>query len=705
MRESGETARSRVLGPAVVLFASYFLLADLGHRWATDRGAASPVWPAAGVALAGLLLGGRQLWPAIFAARMAAFLVEANALPFWMEAAIATGNTLAAVGGAWALERVRLRLALTRLRDVLALIGVGLGSSAVGATMGSAVLAGTFGHGFERVSVIWLNWWAGNVMGVLVLSPLVLSWTRSEPIGRNTRQWIRLGTSTAMAGVVAWWIFGPRASSLPLAWAIFPALTWAALACGVRGAATAMVPTAIAAVWGTTAGFGPFASVVENLRLAVLQQFLGVAAMTSLVLAVVADERRRSELLRINEERLRLASRAGRTGVWTWNLTTGRSFWTEEACELYGHSMGCAVGYERWIESVHPDDRERARARVHEAVEQARCGRGGSHSYKDEYRVIHPNGTILWLESSGAIECKRDELVMLGVVRDITERKISEAAREQLLASERAARAEAERASRLKDEFLSTVSHELRTPLTAVLGWSQVLRRRANDADEDLRKGLTVIDRNARALAQLIEDLLDMSRITSGKVRLDVQSVDLHDVVDLVLSSVAPSVAAKHIRLGVHSSPFVGTVHGDPNRLRQVVWNLVSNAIKFTPSGGKVDVTLRRVDEQVEITVADTGQGIERAFLPHVFERFRQADGSTTREHGGLGLGLAIVKNLVELHGGTVEVTSDGEGKGATFAVKLPIVIEQVTGEAPEEVTERSGMAGRAANDSTRRAG
>jgi signal transduction histidine kinase/ActR/RegA family two-component response regulator len=250
--------------------------------------------------------------------------------------------------------------------------------------------------------------------------------------------------------------------------------------------------------------------------------------------------------------------------------------------------------------------------------------------------------------------------------------KRAAAERTQLLDAERAARAEAERASLMKDEFLATVSHELRTPLNAILGWAQLLRM-GTDEPGELEEGLEAIERNSRAQAQLIEDLLDMSRIISGKVRLDVQAVDLAEVVNAAVESVRPSADAKGITLRKVLDPLAGPVSGDPNRLQQVVWNLLSNALKFTPRGGKVSVLLERVNSHLEVTVVDTGAGISPAFLPHVFERFRQADGSTTRSAGGLGLGLSIVKQLVELHGGTVRAKSAGEGQGATFTVMLPL--------------------------------
>ena len=245
--------------------------------------------------------------------------------------------------------------------------------------------------------------------------------------------------------------------------------------------------------------------------------------------------------------------------------------------------------------------------------------------------------------------------------------------RTRLLEVERQSRAEIERVSTMKDEFLATLSHELRTPLNAVLGWAEILLGRVKDDDAGSRRGLETIARNARAQAQLIEDLLDMNRIVSGKIRLDVQRVELAPVVEAALDSVRPSADAKSIALRPTIDPHAGPVFGDPNRIQQVVWNLLSNAVKFTPKGGKVDVLVQRVNSHVELTVHDTGMGIGAEFLPHLFERFRQADASTTRRHGGLGLGLSIVKQLVELHGGTVRAESGGEGQGATFTVTLPV--------------------------------
>lgn len=370
------------------------------------------------------------------------------------------------------------------------------------------------------------------------------------------------------------------------------------------------------------------------------------------------------------DERFRMAVDAARIGAWEWDILENQVTWNDRIYEIHQLKPGQFGGtVEDFANLVHPEDR----ARVHEAVQRSLRERV---PYEIEFRSILPSGQVQWLTTHGRIICDADGTArrLVGVTLDITQRKLDDERRARLLEHERSAREEAERASRLKDEFLATVSHELRTPLNAILGWAQYLNRDEVAADE-VRQGLDTIVRNSRLQAQLIEDLLDMSRIISGKLRLDVQHVDLSAVIEAALETVTPAAAAKSIRVERVLDPRAGPVRGDSARLQQVVWNLLSNAIKFTPKGGKVQVILARVNSHVEIRVADTGQGIGAEFLPYVFERFRQADGSTTRRHGGLGLGLSIVKSLVELHGGTVGCASEGEGHGATFTVSLPLAV------------------------------
>jgi signal transduction histidine kinase/CheY-like chemotaxis protein len=266
--------------------------------------------------------------------------------------------------------------------------------------------------------------------------------------------------------------------------------------------------------------------------------------------------------------------------------------------------------------------------------------------------------------------------------RYIGELQRSEEARGQLLVRAERARAEAEAANRIKDEFLATLSHELRTPLTSLLGWSSVLREAKRD-EKVLSQGLDAIDRNARVQAQLIDDLLDVSRIVSGKLNLDVRPLDLHSVTRAAINVVRPAADAKNITLDYWAEPGLGAISADSGRLHQIVWNLLSNAVKFTPQGGKITIRIQQERSHAKVTVQDTGQGIEAEFLPRVFDRFRQADSSTTRSFGGLGLGLAIVRHLVELHGGTVSAESEGVGKGATFTATFPLLKDRAEPVSP----------------------
>jgi PAS domain S-box-containing protein len=331
--------------------------------------------------------------------------------------------------------------------------------------------------------------------------------------------------------------------------------------------------------------------------------------------------------------------------------------------QVLGKTDAELLGDESAARSVMENDRRIMQTGISEEIEERVPLADGSHRVWVSQKI--PNR-----DASGKV------IGLLGVSRDITDRKQSEEAKQALLDTERQARADADRASRMKDEFLATLSHELRTPLNAIMGWAAILSS-DQATEEDRITGMETILRNAQVQTRIIEELLDMSRIVSGKIRLDVQQISLVSVVQAAIDTVRPAADAKNVRIIPVLDPYPGPLSGDPNRLQQVFWNLLSNAVKFTPKGGQVQVVLERVHSQIEVRIADSGEGIRSDFLPFVFDRFRQADASTTRRHGGLGLGLAIVKQLVELHGGTVGVSSRGTGEGATFSVIMPVAAVQ----------------------------
>lgn len=322
-------------------------------------------------------------------------------------------------------------------------------------------------------------------------------------------------------------------------------------------------------------------------------------------------------------------------------------------------------------------------------------GFGGEEFIEPLGHVCANHSRVIPAESYAALSTSDERLRAITVLQqkarsleaEIAERKEIEEQLRGSLIREQLARAEAESANRLKDEFLANVSHELRTPLNAIIGWSHMLRHDHMD-EETVVRGIETIERNAKAQAQLIEDILDVSRVITGKLRLNIELVDMASVINAAIDAVQLAADSKDIQLKVTLDPSARRVSGDAGRLQQIVWNLLSNAIKFTPAGGCVRVQLERADSCAQIRVSDTGCGISPDFLPFIFDRFRQADGSSTRRHGGLGLGLAIVRHLIELHGGTVRADSPGEEGGSTFTIKLPLAPAHERAKSPRRETE-----------------
>ncbi len=397
----------------------------------------------------------------------------------------------------------------------------------------------------------------------------------------------------------------------------------------------------------------------------------------------LTQRRHHEEALRQSEERFRLlVDGVADYAIFMLDVNGNVATWNVGAQRIKGYNADEIVG--RHFSVFYPQDVKDSGWPEHELREAGQTGR-----FVDTGWRIRKDGTRFW--ANVAITAMRDEsgrlLGYAKLTRDLTERQLAEQLavagqeREEMLDAERSARVEAQRATRVKDEFLATLSHELRTPLSAILGWTQVLLKAERADAIDQRRAIEVIDRNARAQVQLIDDLLDLSRIMTGKLRLDLQQVQIADIVQAAVDSAGPAAATREIRITCLLDPARAIVNGDPGRLQQVVWNLLTNAIKFTPKGGKVQVLLQRVNSHVELSVSDNGIGMPAHFLPLVFDRFSQRDGSSTRAHGGLGLGLAICRQLVELHGGSIRAASPGEGLGATFSVELPISIMQVDAE------------------------
>jgi PAS domain S-box-containing protein len=383
--------------------------------------------------------------------------------------------------------------------------------------------------------------------------------------------------------------------------------------------------------------------------------------------------------VRENEERLRMAMEIGRIAAWERDPATGGMSWSTDPEALFGFPPGAFGEGRRMFRALHADDRIRVEALLEAALEAG--------TYESDHRLVRPDGSIVWVTERGRLVRSENGGPdrMLGVSRDVSAQRRAEQERERSLAAARQARDEAERQSRLKDEFLATLSHELRTPMNMVLGWLDILA--SGKPVRDPQSALEVIQRNARIQARLIDDLLDMNRLVSGHLQLEVGIVDLNGIVRATVQGLQPAADAKKVRLET-ATDGLAEVAGDARRLQQVLWNLLHNAVKFTPSGGSVRVGVATVDDRAQVTVEDSGQGISPSFLPYVFERFRQEDSSSTRRNAGLGIGLSIARHLVELHGGTIRAASHGEGRGAQFVVELPLRAAEAP--APAGVEERS---------------
>jgi PAS domain S-box-containing protein len=379
--------------------------------------------------------------------------------------------------------------------------------------------------------------------------------------------------------------------------------------------------------------------------------------MIAAQVAFALERTRAEESSQISEERMRFALDAAAMGTWQLDLRTRLVTWSANVERIHGYEPGVFYHtFDVYEQLIHHDDRDRVVTSIHQAIE-------GGKPYDIEYRVIGADGAVRWVESKGRVEYENGHAVrMTGICMSVTGRKEAEFAR----------LADAHEANLLKDQFLATLSHELRSPLNAIIGWIHVLEQDA-ELPERLCHAIDIVKRNANLQAQLIEDILDVSRIITGKLTIEPQTLDIASLVETTLGGLLPAAAVKQIQLTLEMPDDLPIVQGDPKRLQQILGNVISNAIKFTPDRGEVHVCCGVSEDRLLIEVRDSGGGIAPELLPHIFDRFRQGDNGSTRQHGGLGLGLAIARHLVELHGGDIHATSDGAGHGTTVHINLPL--------------------------------
>ncbi len=703
-----------LLAQIAVIAIAYFALAKVGLSLAIIHTNVSPVWPPTGLAIAAVVILGYRVWPGILLGALAAnaYLTPA---PLLTDVAISIGNTVEAVAAAMLLERAGFHRALDRANDVFKFVVVALVCTMMSATIGSLGLClggdanwADFGH-------LWSTWWLGDSVGALVVAPLLLTWFAPLPKRRRLEATfvITLLTMSALAN-----FGGTNPISIryyPLARLMVPIFLWIAFRLGPRGVSLSNLMLSIAAVWGTSNGLGAFSGRSPNDSLVVLQVFLGTNAVMFLFLVATVEERTYA-FRTLSQSQRQMATSLEITRILSDSPDLSAA--TSRILETICRSLGWEVGG-MWIPdqegkalrcitvwSASPATFNRFVSVTHALVLTEGVGLPGrvwstlkpawiSDVTKDDNFPRAPVANEHGLHAALAFPIVSGQK-LLGVMeffshkirqpdRDMiarftgigsqighfVERKRAEDERERLLALEYAARSEAEIANRAKDEFLAVVSHELRTPLNAIVGWSSMLKR-GHLSEDKFSQAIEIIDRNAKAQTQLIEDILDVSRIISGKFQLDPRPVQLSQVIQAAVEAIRPAADARQIRISTSIESNIGPVAGDAVRLQQVVWNLISNAVKFSSVGGEIMVDVSGDHSEVKIIVADAGEGIPQEFLPLIFERFRQVDSSNSRRHGGLGLGLAIVRHLVELHGGTITAYSGGVGKGSVFTVKLP---------------------------------
>ena len=703
--------RLRQIAEIATVAALYFAAGKLGLSLAFVNASASAVWPPSGIAIALLVVIGRDLWPGIFLGAFAVNLLTNGNVAASL--GIASGNLLEALTAAWMIERfANGARALERPSTIFRFAALaGLISPAISATIGVATLSIAGLVSEAALSATWITWWLGDLAGALVVAPLVILWLRPPEFEWTRKRMLEvmlLGTALVVLTTLVYSdvLRTPGGPALP-AYLVVPVLLWAASRFTTRESATAIAVFSGLVIYHTLRNRGTFATGDPNASLILAQGFVSVWSVTALTLAAAvtarraegaqarslnvelertavesaqslhetnerlqreAEERQRAqEELRKSELRLREAQRVAHMGSWEWDVATDAVWWSEEMYAIYGLERSEFPGsVQAFLERVHPEDRERVGRAVGDA---ARNGQ----SFSFDHRIVRPDGQVRTLHAVGhALTDEEGRVVrMMGTGHDVTERQMIEAERAQWI-REQAARREAVQANQLKDEFLAILSHELRNPLNAIVVWSQLLREGELD-DTATERAIDAIARNAQVQNKLITDLLDLSRLNSGRLALRKRTLDPRAVLEQGLETMRPLAESKRVALEmvIEAEPRT-RVLADPERLQQIVWNLVSNAVHFSPPGGRVTVTLSTEGHSVALVVEDEGPGIHPELLPVVFDAVRRGAKSQPGRSGGLGLGLAIVRRLAELHHGSAHAANRTGASGAVLTVRLP---------------------------------
>ena len=672
---------------AVVLTGVYFAAGKLGLSLAIVNDSTSAVWPPAGLAVGALMILGVRVWPAI---ALGAFLVNYTNLHHVSAALfIAAGNTLEAVSGVWLVNHFAGGIRAfgrpyTTLRFALF---AGAAAPVIAATIGTLTQR-VFGLAAPvDTVVVWLTWWMGDAVGIVLVAPVIVMWARPPLKHWSLWRFVEMAAVALAVAATAWIVFGESSlgrRNYPVPFLTVPVLIWPALRLGSRETALATVLMSIVAITGTINGYGPFVRQSPNESLLLLQAFVGIWTIVMLAVSAEVETRQsvegkvrqlneqleervgfRTEELRRMRDRLVEAQRVASVGSWEWDVQGNAIWWSEELYRIFRLPPSTPLTYESYLTLLHPEDRGRVESAVGKALSDSR-------PFSVEHRVVWPDGSVRVIEGDGHVinDGTGAALRMVGTCRDVTELRRAEESRLERI-REQAARVEAEDANRAKDEFLATLSHELRTPLNAALGWTQMLRD-VLDNPAARQRAVEAILRNLQAQERLVSDMMDLSHITLRTLRLEQAPVDMTEVVRSATDSMRAAVNARRITIDTRMPEAAVYVLGDEGRLAQVVWNLLSNSAKFSEEGGTVSVTVCVQSDTVRLAVEDQGRGIEPGFIPYLFDRFRQADPTPTREHGGLGLGLAIARHLVEAHGGRIDAANRAGG-GAVFTVVLPM--------------------------------